>query len=115
MVFQRQDMQEITCKHCGYHWITRSTKTRISCSKCKTSITIKTVHPHEPKPIAIATIEPETDFESYSNIIEHKSTEVKFPPSLWKDARLSQRFMGLENMGEKYVILKVDGEGVLSL
>lgn len=32
---------EIVCKKCGYKWNYKGSATRISCSKCKTSITIR--------------------------------------------------------------------------
>lgn len=55
----------------------------------------------------------QADTQSSSRLTS--TTEVKFPKTLWKDVRLSQRFMALDNMGEKWVILKVDGNNVLSL
>jgi hypothetical protein len=42
-------------------------------------------------------------------------TEAKLPLSLYKDKRLEQRVYGLKATGEKYVVLKVDGNGMLSL
>lgn len=105
---------EMHCGHCGYEWTTKSTAKRISCSRCKTSIR---VHPPPPsEPVAIPIKDPEIPTWESSNTPNNKQlTEVKFPPSLWKDARLSQRFMALANMGEEYVILKVNDEGILSL
>lgn len=38
--------------------------------------------------------------------------EVKFPKTLWKDARTGQRFMGLD---VEYVTFKVNEDGILSL
>lgn len=98
------------CGHCGYEWTTKSTANRISCSKCKTSIRIRDHPPSLVEGHNVIVTPP-------SDLFVHKEqlTEVKFPPSLWKDARLAQRFMALDNMGEKYVILKVNDEGILSL
>lgn len=90
-------MMHIQCTHCGHEWHTKSTAKRISCSKCKTSI--RGHHPEIPDP---------------PSIIE-QLTEVKFSKALWKDVRLSQRFMALDNMGETYITLKVDSNGILSL
>lgn len=101
-------IMEMHCGHCGYEWTTKSTAKRISCSRCKTSIRVHPP-PHEPTPF-----EPQPEpLQTLTN--KQQLTEVKFPPSLWKDARLAQRFMALANMGEEYVILKVNDEGILSL
>jgi hypothetical protein len=103
-------MYEITCQKCGYVWNTKSKERRISCSRCKTSITIDFELPanHPGIPGAI----PRFVRKSNKHPIEN---EVKFPKTLWKDVRLSQRFMALDNMGETYLTLKVNSEGILSL
>lgn len=105
----------IKCKHCGYAWDCYSKAKRVSCSKCKTSIMIPSGHAQaDTQQRRTYAIPIETSvIQALRN--DKQLTEVKFPPSLWKDARLAQRFMALDNMGEKYVILKVNDEGILSL
>ena len=95
---------EIVCKRCNNTWDYKGSSRRVACSKCKTSITIS----HQPEPVhVIETIIPKSK--------QSIAKEVKFTKTLWKDARLSQRMMGLENMGEKWLVLKVDDDGFLSL
>src|SRR5512134_3293758 len=94
-------MQEIVCKKCGYAWKYAGTKARTSCSKCKTSVTLSAVD----KVIQ--------EINKTLNQSPSLMTEVQFPLSLWKDARLAQRFMALKSTGESSIILKVDSQKVL--
>lgn len=90
---------EIVCKKCAYKWNYKGKAKRISCSKCKTSIT---VYKHESDNTVMV-----------DEFIPIKG--LKFPLSLWKDVRLAQRMQHLPSTGETYIMLKADKEGVLSL
>lgn len=94
----------LVCNRCNHYWQYAGDKHRTSCPKCKTSIT---VHQHQ--------LVPQQQQQQDHDLTNHVIKEVKMPKSLWKDVRLSQRFMALDNMGEKWVMLKVDSEGILSL
>lgn len=116
---------ELVCKKCGYVWNTNSKARRISCSKCKTSITI-----HTPQHKLIRSEE-----EAAKARIERKREEaieipvhppvqtpagktinkVKFPLSLWKDFRLRQQIDHAPSLGEDHIVLKVDKDGILYL
>jgi hypothetical protein len=102
-------MAEITCQKCGHTWFSNSSAIRICCSKCRSSITVTKMTPADK---AVVQSQILTQDRAYQR---QQLTEVKFPKTLWKDVRLAQRFMALDNMGEKWIMLKVDSEGMLSL
>ena len=134
---------EIVCKKCGYIWRYTGDKKRISCSKCKTSITI---HQEQQKHKAKADsthkykIEEGISKEAVDHALavdrarkrverkqqlnemtkqkqkpEDPLVVIKFPLSLWKDVRFKQRIDHAPSLGENHIVLKVDKDGVLSL
>jgi hypothetical protein len=113
---------QLVCNKCGYAWNTKSKAKRVSCSKCKTSITIHTPKQHEPKAEELVPIPkeatqtlPPPNTNTNNNNNNKIITEVKFPVLLWFDKRLEQRFFHSKSTGENHVILKVDKDGILSL
>ena len=105
---------EIICRRCAYKWDYKGSSRRISCSKCKTSIIIDNhkADNHKAERELVRLAKP---IEKQITLTNRYLAEVKFPKTLWKDARLSQRMMGLDNMGEKWIVLKVGEDGILSL
>lgn len=83
-------MQEVSCRKCGYTWQTKSTARRISCSKCKTSITLS---------IKSNTISP----------------ILRLPLKVVESAAFSKIRLWAKSNGEQYLELRGDKDGVLSL
>lgn len=118
-------MQELVCKKCGYVWRYTGNKRRISCSKCKTSITInpdKDKDKQKPKPATTARrteIPPATTTAKPIPIPTATETalpqQAKFRVSLYFDKRLEQMLFHCRSMGDNYITLKVDKDGFLSL
>lgn len=44
-----------------------------------------------------------------------ESVSLKFPYSLWKDARFQQRMMAVKSTGETYLEVTCDMDGMISL
>lgn len=99
---------KIVCRKCKYEWDYKGSGRRISCSKCKTSITIDNQN-HKAEVEIVRLAKPIVVNSNPS------MTAVKLTPALFKDARLAQRIYGLKATGDEYVILKVGDDGVLCL
>ena len=102
-------MQTI-CKKCGYEWDYKGSASRISCSKCKTSITIQ----QKPSQLLQGNdmiITPPSDLF----IHKEKSTEFRIPLKLLDDLSFFRAKNWAKTNGETYMTLKADKEGVLSL
>lgn len=104
---------EVICKKCGYIWRYTGNKKRISCSKCKTSITIHT--PPLPVRLKKEAQQDVTEVISLPTGQPKELKDVKFPLALWRDVRLRQRIDHAPSLGDDHIVLKVDKDGILYL
>lgn len=85
---------QLTCKRCNHSWDYKGNADRVSCSHCRTSITVHK-QPPEPEPLK------QGEFRLYLNELD------------------SHNFRGTvartRNMGEDYITLKADKDGILTL
>lgn len=89
---------EIVCKKCGYKWNYKGKAKRISCSKCKTSITIALQNPGPLPPMP-----------PLIKIKQFRLTRKTIKSHAWTQA------YGWSNSNDEDIIFKANEEGILSL
>lgn len=101
-------MSEITCKRCGYKWNYRGTAKRISCSHCKTTITL---NPQSDGSVVVATA---LEAESAPAVSKHEEVYLPLPLADQLNKFLLARLIGIaRGEGAKAIRFKINHEGEL--
>lgn len=123
---------EIVCRKCAYKWDYKGKATRISCSKCKTSITIqRRLQEHSllqskedlivtpPSDLFVHKVPTPQETKSVSVVdrvhFELPTFDVCLPLNLLDSVAFSRAKVWSKTNGEDHIKLKSNGEGVLSL
>jgi LSD1 subclass zinc finger protein len=97
---------QIVCKRCKHTWDYTGNARRISCSKCKTSITLQNQNPYVKQP--------ETHTTVHVPIITTQKTFI-LTLELLDSIKFSRAKAWAKTNGQDSIELKVDDKGILSL
>lgn len=98
---------QLVCKKCGYAWQYAGNKHRTSCSKCKTSITIKS------QPQIVDGSKKHLITASHHTTLTNHSIQI--PIELLNSLAFNRAIQWAKTNGEDYITLKANSEGILSL
>jgi hypothetical protein len=101
----------LVCSKCGHKWYYKGNKHRISCSKCKTSITLQNPYVKQPETRTVNV--PETHTVNVPITITQKTFPLTL--ELLDSIKFSRAKAWAKTNGQDRIELIVNSEGVLSL